>query len=164
MDKKSLFLVLSSFVATILSNVLTHYHTMPHFQALKIHSCGKHCEKRRNCLLQAFVLFSQCFLPYIAIIFHFKCTLKCRLQFVSICTSQKFCSLVTTPCFYVFYRCFEHTVGKGEIAHNEQFLLFPKCFLLFGELSAIFIKFEFVVCKSFQFGRVYYLSFGKGLT
>ena len=25
---------------------------------------------------------------------------------------------------------FENTVGKGEIAHNEQFLLFPKCFLL----------------------------------
>ena len=22
----------------------------------------------------------------------------------------------------------ENTVGKGEIAHNEQFLLFPKCF------------------------------------
>ena len=25
---------------------------------------------------------------------------------------------------------FENTVGKGEIAHNEQFLLFPQCFLL----------------------------------
>ena len=24
---------------------------------------------------------------------------------------------------------FENTVGKGENAHNEQFLLFPKCFL-----------------------------------
>ena len=24
---------------------------------------------------------------------------------------------------------FENTVGKGEIAHNEQFLLFPQCFL-----------------------------------
>ena len=29
---------------------LTHYHTMPHFDTLKIHSCGKHREKRRNCL------------------------------------------------------------------------------------------------------------------
>ena len=29
---------------------LTHYHTIPHFDALKINSCGKHCEKRRNCL------------------------------------------------------------------------------------------------------------------
>ena len=30
--------------------VLTHYHTMPQFDALKIYSCGKYCEKRRNCL------------------------------------------------------------------------------------------------------------------
>ena len=36
---------------------------------------------------------------------------------------------------------------KGEIACNEQFLLFPQCFLLFGELSVIFMKFEIVVCK-----------------
>ena len=27
------------------------------------------------------------------------------------------------------YKSFENTVGKGEIARNEQFLLFPKCFL-----------------------------------
>ena len=25
---------------------------------------------------------------------------------------------------------FENIVGKGEIAHKEQFLLFPQCFLL----------------------------------
>ena len=25
-------------------------------------------------------------------------------------------------------KSFENTVGKGEIAHNEQFLLFPLCF------------------------------------
>ena len=29
---------------------LTYYHTMPHFDSLKIYSCGKHHEKRRNCL------------------------------------------------------------------------------------------------------------------
>ena len=33
------------------------YHTMPHFDALEIYSCGKHCEKRRNCLLQAIYSF-----------------------------------------------------------------------------------------------------------
>ena len=32
----------------------------------------------------------------------------------------------TSPGFYV---SFENSVGKGEIAHNEQFLLFPQCFL-----------------------------------
>ena len=41
-----------------------------------------------------FLLFSQCFLPYMVLIFHFKCTLKCRLQFVWIWTSLKFCHLV----------------------------------------------------------------------
>ena len=35
----------------IMLNVeLTHYHTMLHFDTLKIYSCRKHCEKRRNCL------------------------------------------------------------------------------------------------------------------
>ena len=29
-----------------------------------------------------------------------------------------------------FYAAFENMVGKGEIARNEQFLLFPHCFLL----------------------------------
>ena len=44
--------------------------------------------------IKQFLLFSQCFLPYMILIFHFKCTLKCCLQFVSIWTSLKFCRLV----------------------------------------------------------------------
>ena len=52
-------------------------------------------------------------------------------------------------------KSFENTVGKGEIARNEQFLFFPQCFYyLFWELSTIFIEFEIVVCKLFQFRRV----------
>ena len=31
-------------------HALSYYHTIPHFDTLKIYSCGKHCEKRRNCL------------------------------------------------------------------------------------------------------------------
>ena len=38
------------------------------------------------------------------------------------------------------FKSFENTAGKGEIARNEQYLLFPQCFLPLGELSAIFIK------------------------
>ena len=49
---------------------------------------------------------------------------------------------------------FENTVGKGEIAQNEQFLLFPQCFLPIWILSVIFVKLEVVVCKLFQFRRV----------
>ena len=40
---------------------LTHYHTMLHFDAIKINSCGKHCEKRRNCLKQAISPFPTMF-------------------------------------------------------------------------------------------------------
>ena len=29
----------------------------------------------------------------------------------------------------LLYKFFENTVVKGEIAHDEQFLLFPQCFL-----------------------------------
>ena len=37
-------------------------------------------------------------------------------------------------------KSFENNVGKGEIARNEHFLLFPHCFSFpFGELTAIFI-------------------------
>ena len=46
-----------------------HYQTMPHFDTLNIYSCRKHCEKRRNC--KQFLLFSQCFLPYTALLFSF---------------------------------------------------------------------------------------------
>ena len=35
----------------------------------------------------------------------------------------------------VYYKSFENTVGKGEIARNEQFLFFPQCFLPFSTLS-----------------------------
>ena len=47
---------------------------------------------------------------------------------------------------------FENTVGKGEIARNEQFLLFPVFSTRLDKLAAIFVKFEIVVCKLFQFG------------
>ena len=52
----------------------------------------------------------------------------------------------------LLYKSFEITVGKGEIARYEQFLLFLQCFLPFWRLSAFFIKLKIVVCKLFQFG------------
>ena len=68
-----------------------------------------------------------------------------------------------------FSKQVEKTVGKGEIARYEQFLLFPQGFqkavsrgrqkvTLCGnglrEPSAIFIKFETVIGKLFQLGKV----------
>ena len=60
-------------------------------------------------------------------------------------------------------KSFENTVEKEEIARNEQFLFFQQVFHPFRELSAIFIEFEIVICKLFQFEGVQNLSFGKGL-
>ena len=65
---------------------------MLYSDALKIHSCGKHCEKREIACNKQFLLFSQCFLLYMALIFHFNCTLKCCLQYVSIWNSLKILS------------------------------------------------------------------------
>ena len=53
-------------------------------------------------------------------------------------------------------------MGKGEIAGNEQYLLFSKCFLPIWKHSTIFIQFE-NVCKLFQFGSVWNFSCWKGL-
>ena len=50
---------------------------------------------------------------------------------------------------------FENTVGKGEIARNEQFLLFLQSFLpVWRTFCYFFFKVEIVFCKLFQFGRV----------
>ena len=43
---------------------------------------------------------------------------------------------------------------KEKLLIASNFPLFHSVFYSFGELSAIFIKFEFVVCKLFQFRRV----------
>ena len=50
--------------------------------------------KREIASNKQFLLFSQCFLPYMAFIFHFELTFKCSMQFLSIWTSLKFCRLV----------------------------------------------------------------------
>ena len=73
---------------------LTHYHTILHFDALKMYSCENIVRKGEIACNKQFLLFSQCFLPYMVLIFHFKCTVKCRLQFVSIWTNLKLCHLV----------------------------------------------------------------------
>ena len=81
---------------------------------------------------------------------------------LSVWSYKKFCHLVKTTLFQttsfqpfpkqdlVFmclqYKSFENTVGKGEISRSV--------FYLSGEHSAIFIKFEIVVGKLFQFEGV----------
>ena len=73
-----------------------HYHTMRHFDTLKMN-----CKAVENIVRKGeiacnkqFLLFSQCFLPYMALFFHFRFMLECLLQFVGIWTSLKFCHVV----------------------------------------------------------------------
>ena len=53
---------------------------------------------------------------------------------------------------------------KGKLLVTSNFTFSHSVFYPFGELSVIFIQFEIVVCKLFQFGIVLNLSFGRGLT
>ena len=57
---------------------------------------------------------------------------------------------------------FENTVGKGEIARNEQFFLYPHCFLPI-ENFLIFSSNSKLPSADFQFGPVQNLSSGNGL-
>ena len=52
---------------------------------------------------------------------------------------------------------------KEKLLVTSNFSFSLSVFYPFEELSANFIKFDIVVCKFFQFGRVWNLSFGKGL-
>ena len=56
------------------------------------------------------------------------------------------------------------TPWEDKLLVTSNFPFSLSVFYPFEELSAIFIKFVFVVCKLFQFGRVQNLSFGKGLS
>ena len=53
---------------------------------------------------------------------------------------------------------------KEKLLVKSNFSFSHSIFYSFREFSAIFVKFEIVVCIRFQFGRVYNLPFGKGLT
>ena len=58
---------------------------------------------------------------------------------------------------------FENTVGKGEIAHNKQFLLFPQCFLAFWENFQTFssnLKLSSASSISFEESKTYCLRNG----
>ena len=62
------------------------------------------------------------------------------------------------------YKSSENTVGKGEIACNRQFLLFPQCFILFLERFMSFSSnLKLLSAPSFSLEKSKNLSFGKGL-
>ena len=64
--------------------LLTHYHKCRILMPKRYIAVENIVRKGEIACNKQFLLFSQCFLPYMALIFHVKCTLKCHLQFVSI--------------------------------------------------------------------------------
>ena len=52
---------------------------------------------------------------------------------------------------------------KEKLLITSNFSFSHSVFYPFGELTTIFITFEIVICKLFEFGGVLNLSFGKGL-
>ena len=65
---------------------------------------------------------------------------------LSIWTGPKFCRLVRVnpllhknSMMHQQQTAFENIVGKEEIARNEQFLLFPQCFLLNQIVLPLFV-------------------------
>ena len=52
---------------------------------------------------------------------------------------------------------------KEKLLKTSNSIFIRRVFYPVRELSTIYIKLEIVVCKLFEFGRVYNLSYGKGL-
>ena len=119
-----------------------------------------------------FLLFLQCFLHYRALILRFKCTLKFRLQVVSIWTSLKSCCLVmgtlTSHCILLdtlWRKAFENMKRKGENAGYQLFFPCSHYVILPVKDRSHHLSFiNFVVYTCFQLVEYKILSFGKGLT
>ena len=124
---------------------------------------------------EQFLFFPKCFLPFRRTFCSIHQIWNCHLQTLSICKSLLFVIwervklLVsvkvmmgvltlsqTSPCFYVSaVQAFWKHWGKRRNYSEGAISPFPTLvFHLCRKLSAIFIKFDIVVCKLFQFGRV----------
>ena len=59
---------------------------------------------------------------------------------------------------------FENIVGKEEIAHNDQFLLFPQCFLLNQKIVFPFVNiFDIISLLAAELEEPKIGMWGKGL-
>ena len=57
-------------VAQLSMEIITHYHTMPHSDAIKIYTTVENMVRKGAIACKQKFLLSQCFLPYMALIFH----------------------------------------------------------------------------------------------
>ena len=94
----------------------TQYCILTHLRYIAVENIVRKKEIACN---KQFLLFTQCFLPYVVLSFHFKCTLKCCLQFVSIWTSLKFCRLVIG---YTDEPVIENICNSFFVCHQSPFV------------------------------------------
>ena len=60
------------------------------------------------------------------------------------------------------YKSFENTTGKGEIARNKQFLLFPRCFLPTLRTLSFSSNLKLTSVNSFRLEESKICHLGKG--
>ena len=149
---------------------LTLSKTNPGFYVSVVQVFGKHCGKRRNCSWRAIspfpTVFSTLFGKLSAIFIKFKIVVCQRFEFGSLKfvvwervnpfpNKLKFLRVCSTSLLKTLWeKISENTVGKGEIARNEQFLLFPQCFLPFLENFLPFSSNLKLVSANSHFGSV----------
>ena len=111
-------------------------------------------EKGENAVYQYFLLFLQRFQkPSFLVVRSLDCLGKGQ-----VCQENLWSNRLQTQNFpkqaLVFmclkYKSFENTVGKGEIARNEQFLLFPQCFYPLGNFPSFPSNLELSSANSFS--------------
>ena len=128
------------------------------FMTLMRNACQKHCGKRRKCWKPAFSPFLTVFSSRSKTVGAFKiCHSAFSLAKYIVLSSVAELTLSAQVFTSVQYKSLENTVGRGEIVFHSVFSTHLDNFLQF------FIKLKNVVYKLFQFGRVYNLTFGKGL-
>ena len=104
--------------------LLILYHKIMTFTDPK-EGFGKIVGKGENAGCQHFLLFP-CFLSLTA---NFKFSATFILSSANAFNLHWYEKFTMTPFDTPGNKPFENTVGKGEIARNKQFLLFPQCFL-----------------------------------
>ena len=88
----------------LIKSITTQYGILMHQRHIAVENIVKKGEIVCN---KQFLLFTQCFLTYMVLFSHFKCTLIGCLQFLSVWTSQGFCRLIKSL-WCVFLPCSDH--------------------------------------------------------
>ena len=116
---------------------LTSYCTMPHFDTQKIYSCGKHCEKRRNCL------FSTLYGTYFPSEMHFKmwCAICFYLEKSKILSSGNGLKLIFC------WACMQWARHRRQ---NVTLMYVPGCVYSYVILSGFFLTVISVFMTEFQ--------------